>query len=58
MGAVSSYERAAVLRAEEAAAALRFALVAYDLAGFGEQVTQPLRDALALIDHSLREARS
>ena len=58
MGAILSYERAAVLRAEEAAAALRFALMAYDLAGFGEQVTQPLRDALALIDHSLREVRS
>ena len=58
MGAVPSYERAAVLRAEEAAAALRFALMAYDLAGFGEPVTQPLRDALALIEHSVREARS
>ena len=50
MSSAPSYERGAVLRADEAAAALRFALMAFGLAGFGAQLTKPLRsDRAALL---------
>ena len=51
-------ERVAEIEAMKAFVALMQATEAYHEAGFGSHVTQPLRDALANVDYSLREIRS
>jgi len=51
-----SQEHAALLAAEEAFAALKRAIAAYQDAGFGSLVTAPLAVALAEVSYSIREA--
>ena len=51
-------EQAAIAAAKAAQDALALAVAAYQEAGFGSQATDPLRDALGGIEHSLREVQS
>lgn len=46
------------MQCQAAAASLRRAIYAYECWGHGSQVTQPLREALDLVEHSLREVQS
>lgn len=48
----------AQLKANAAIDALKKAIYAYERARFGSHVTQPLREALALAEFSLREVQS
>lgn len=50
-------EHAAQAKAAAAAQALREAMAAYALAGYGSHVTDPLREAMRLCEWSLREIR-
>ena len=51
-------EAAALVAAGNAAKALRGAIAAYEQAGYGSHVTDPIRDALKNVEWSIREARS
>jgi hypothetical protein len=51
-------EKDAIQAALEARDALQRAIAACEEAGFGSQVTQPLRDALENIEYSIREAQA
>lgn len=51
-------ELEAIKQAKAAQAALTQAIVSYVAAGFGSQVTDPLRHALRQIAYSLREVQS
>lgn len=51
-------EYEATQRALEARSALTVAIATYEAAGFGSHVTQPLRDALKLIEFSIGEVQS
>lgn len=51
-------EQLAEARAVAAEHALLRAIEAYDKAGFGSHITDPLREALSLVQHSLSELRS
>lgn len=54
----TTFELIAIRRAEAARTALKVAIAEYASAGFGSEVTNPLRTALALVAHSLREVQS
>jgi hypothetical protein len=51
-------EQAAIKVAKQARDELIVAIAAYETAGFGAQVTDPLRDALDNVSHSLSEVQS
>lgn len=51
-------EREALMQTEAARNTLRRAIYAYACAGYGSLVTQPLREALDLVEYSLREVQS
>jgi hypothetical protein len=48
-------EKEAIAAALGAREALSKAIIAYETAGFGSHVTDPLRDALVQVDYSIRE---
>lgn len=50
-------ESLALASASLAATALRDAVRAYEAAGFGSRVTDPLRDAVAQVERSIKEAK-
>jgi hypothetical protein len=56
--APSEDERKAFEAAQEAKSALERAINAYQAVGYGSHVTQPLRDALASVDYSIKEMAS
>ena len=58
MSGASFEELQAAHAAAQAAAALIKAIGAYEKAGFGSYVTQPLRDALLQVEFSMREVKS
>jgi hypothetical protein len=51
-------EHAAMQQVTEARMRLAAAIEAYEAADFGSHVTQPLRDALALVEFSIKEVTS
>lgn len=51
-------ELEAIAAAAAAAQALRLTLQAYEKAGFGSQVTNPIQSALSQVEYSLSEVRS
>lgn len=51
-------EAEAQQQADLAAETLRRAIYAYECAGYGSHVTQPLRDALANVEYSISEVQS
>ena len=51
-------EAEAQQQADLAAETLRRAIYAYECAGYGSHVTQPLREALASVEFSISEVRS
>lgn len=51
-------ELEAIEKAKRAQTALTQAIASYVAAGFGSQVTDPLREALRQVTHSLREVQS
>jgi len=51
-------EIVAIKRAKMAESALASAISGYVVAGFGSCVTDPLREALKQVQHSLREVQS
>ena len=55
---LSFAETKANLAAAQAAAAIAQAIAAYRAAGYGSLVTQPLQEALAHVNHSIREVKS
>lgn len=57
-GNSNSHEVEAQDTATVAASWLRRAIYAYEFAGYGSHVTQPLREALDNVEFSLREVRS
>lgn len=48
-------EHTAMMQVTEARMRLQAAIEAYEAAGYGDHVTQPLRDALELVSYSIRE---
>ncbi|MBT2337371.1 hypothetical protein J7E49_26155 [Variovorax paradoxus] len=55
---ISHEEAVAQLAAAQAAQAIAKAIAAYREAGYGSLVTEPLRDALANVNFSLRQVKS
>jgi hypothetical protein len=51
-------EHAAMQQVTEARMRLAAAIEAFEAAGYGSHVTQPLRDALALVEFSIKEVTS
>lgn len=52
---MNAAEESALVAAKTASYALVDAIEAYEAAGYGSHVTQPLRDALGLVEFSIRE---
>ena len=56
--AADAQEHAAMQQVIEARMRLASAIEAYEATGYGSHVTQPLRDALALVEFSIKEISS